>query len=153
MLPKQTFIVTTKLIQKPNLQLFLGLVQNRISIVAPFRLFQYQDSFQSLQSFLCNIFYFINFSISFFLSDHIGNKTWRFLIYIYLLCNANFFVFFLNDNKINLSTHLYKMALKIYAKITFGNLFCVFWLSLFCDMLISSFIWCILLVSKVSKNI
>ena len=153
MLPKQTFIVTTKLIQKPNLQLFLGLVQNRISIVAPFRLFQYQDSFQSLQSFLCNIFYFINFSISFFLSDHIGNKTWRFLIYLYLLCNANFFVFSLNDNKINLSTHLYKMALKIYAKITFGNLFCVFWLSLFCDMLISSFIWCILLVSKVSKNI
>ena len=60
---------------KMKFETSLEFTQNRISTVSTFSLFQYQDSFQWFQSFLCMIFYFINFNISFFLRDHYGSKA------------------------------------------------------------------------------
>ena len=50
-------------------------MQDRINIVSPFSLRQYQDSFQYFHFFLCVIFCFISFNISFFLGDHNGNTV------------------------------------------------------------------------------
>ena len=63
-------------------------------------------------------FQFINFNISFFLTENDGNKALQlfcaipvamvFFIYLYLSCNDNYFVFSLYDDEINLPTLLSK---------------------------------------------
>ena len=65
----------TQIDPKTMFATFLEFMQNRMSIVLPFSLFQYQSFFQCFQSFLYVIFQFINFNIPFFLREHNGNKA------------------------------------------------------------------------------
>ena len=77
---------------------FLQFMQYKTSEVSPFSLFEYQNSFPFFQSFLCMIFYFINFNILFFLRDHNGNKALKLFVLSllpwYFLCIYIYFVIF-----------------------------------------------------------
>ena len=67
-----------------------NILKNQVKVevdISLFSWFQYQYSFQF---FLCVIIYFINFNISFFLRDHLGNKA------LHLFCTiAVVIVFFI----------------------------------------------------------
>ena len=69
-------------------------MRNWISLVSIFHLLPYQHSSQCFQSFpICVIFHFINFSISFFIRNHNGNRVWS------LFCD-------IHGNKINLPSSI-----------------------------------------------
>ena len=88
---------------------FLEFIQNRI--VTTFSPFQYQDSFQCFESFLCVICCFINFNICIlflkndifiFLRDRNGNYAFQAFLCICVYCVLIIFCIFLSDNELNL---------------------------------------------------